>query len=54
MGSMSGVLLLKVDWEEGRITVLEQPVIELAYPFRATTFKGKNHFTIITYIVTCQ
>jgi hypothetical protein len=31
----------QVDWEEGRISVLPTPLIELAYPFSIASFKGR-------------
>jgi hypothetical protein len=33
----------QVDWEEGRITVLPTPLIELAFPFSIASFKGRSH-----------
>jgi hypothetical protein len=30
----------QVDWEAGQITVLPAPIIELAYPFTVSSFKG--------------
>ncbi len=33
----------QVDWEEGRISVLPTPLIELAYPFSIASFKGRSH-----------
>jgi hypothetical protein len=32
----------QVDWEEGRISVLPTPLIELAYPFSIAAFKGRS------------
>jgi hypothetical protein len=41
--SIPFIMAGQVDWDEGRISVLPTPLIELAYPFSIAAFKGRSH-----------